>query len=334
MRGTVIRTPVVDARWSFGQAKLLRIDDGTEAMEVNGTSAGSPTVLWNGTGGSDTGGDWTHESQGTESTESKHSGTNGLDSGVRTAGQETRFDNGSDIAVDGVYDVVTFWLNTQAYPVGSDLKIRWKKSGGGAPGSKLNISDYITSFDIGVWQQVTIPISDFNLGANQVAKLVLIYATKGGQHFWFDDFAFNTSAGGGPFTFQIAPANTSEQWHVGGIHIVLAATDGGWNSDAFANILGGLANGVLIRHNDLDASEDPITWSVNLRNNIDLFGRLRVWNEATFLDNEQLVTLVLKPSPATVVLTDRHVLEIVIRDNLSALTRMRAFLQYGKEDLT
>ena len=69
----------------------------------------------------------------------------------------------------------------------TSIRVRWRTAGGGTPGLKLDVSNYVTNMDIGVWQQVEIPITDFNLGATDVAKIAFEYGVKGGQHFYFDD---------------------------------------------------------------------------------------------------------------------------------------------------
>jgi len=314
---------------NLGRASFMRIDDGSTTMAINGLAAGSPTVIWNGTGASDSGGDWTLEAQGTETAGSMHSGTNGLDSGVRSVGQDTRFDNGADIDVDALYDELSFWMNPQAFPAGSRLDVKWKKSGGGTPGLKLDVANYVSNFDIGVWQKVTIPIDDFALG-DIVAQLEFSYAAKGGQHFYFDDFEFNTSAGGGPFTFRVS-APATECWHVERIVLAIEGADTGWNGDAFGDITSGLTNGLLLKHHD--PVIPTVHWTVNAKNNNEMFGQYLVENDAAFFDSKQLITFAVRPTVSTVTVTDVDFLDFVVRDNLSSLSNCRAFLHYGVETL-
>jgi len=181
-----------------GQSRFLRTDIGTELMNVNGLAPGGTTIIWNGEGTY-----WELEAQGTSETYAAKNGTYGLDSGVRTAGQETRFDYGSNQDIDGSYQTVQFWMQPKAFPVGADLRIRWRTSGGGTPGNLLSVEDYVPNMDLDVWQQVSIPIADFNLDETDVAKLVLIYALQGGQQFYFDDFELVAAGAGGPYTFRV-----------------------------------------------------------------------------------------------------------------------------------
>jgi hypothetical protein len=50
----------------LGVEPFTRTDDGSELLNVNGVALGAPVVLWNGTGVSDTGTDWTLTGTGTE----------------------------------------------------------------------------------------------------------------------------------------------------------------------------------------------------------------------------------------------------------------------------
>lgn len=310
---------------NLGRLPFKRTDNNTEVMAINGDSTGS-VVIWNGS--TDPGGDWTHEGQGTPTAEAAYSGNLGMDSGVRLAGQETRFDYGSNQDIAGTYDSVSFWMQPKAYPVDSDFRVFWRTSGGNNPGIKLYVEDYVTDIDLDVWQKVTMPIVDFNLGAD-VAKIVFEYGSKGGQHFYIDDVNLN-SGGGGPKTFRTQSPD-GYIFHVEKLVLVISAGDTGWAGDAFANISGGLDNGLLVTYRNI--GQDPKTfWSVNAKNNAELFGNYTVLNSITFDNSEQMIVFAIDPDLSSVILVDDDdVLDITIRDNLSTLHSVRAFLHYGIE---
>lgn len=317
-----------DQRLTLGQARFVRTDDGSAAMNVNGLAAGADTVIWNGTGGGDTGGDWTPEAQGSETAGAMHSGTNGWDSGVRTAGQETRFDFGSNQDIAGSYDTLKFWMNPQAYPAGSDFRVFWRTAGGSNPGVKLSVENYVTNMDTGIWQQVEIPIADFNLG-NDVAKIVFEYGAQGGQHFFLDDIEVTVTAAGGPYIFQVKAPDTTEQYHLTMAVLILVAPSADWLQGSFANIAGGLANGLLLRARRL--SDGEVFWSLNSADNLDLFGRFHPQDDVTFADGALMMGFMVKPGAASVVITTDTVLEFVVRDDLSTVSNIRAFAHYGVE---
>jgi hypothetical protein len=313
----------------LGREPFKHKDTGSEAMNVDGVAAGSAVVLWNGTGALDSGGDWTHENEGTETAGSMHSGTNGLDSGVRALDDWTRFNNGTNIDVAGTYDQVDFWMMPKAYPVGSKLRVRWEKVDGTNIGVSLKVEDYVSNMDLDVWQQVTIPIDDFGL-TEDVGKFSFKYAGAAGQKFYFDDIDVVASSGGGPHVFRVG-SPTGFIWHVERVVIVLSAGDTGWGSNAFADIAGGLNKGLLLRHKKIG---DEVYWKVNCKNNVELFGQLHVLNNVTFDTPEQLFAFSLEPNQSAVVLVDDdEVLDIVVRDDLSSLNNLRAFLHYGEEIL-
>lgn len=324
-------TPATATReLTLGQLAFTRTDDGTEIMNVNGAASGAAVILWNGTGAGDTGGDWTHENQGSESPAAdRGTGTNGLDSGVLGGpGQESRFSNGANTPIDGTYDTVRFWINPQAYPTGSELRVRWKTLGGGTPGLKLNVSDYVTDMDIGVWQQVEIPVSDFNLGATDVAKFVVEYGLKAGQHFYIDDIELLSAGGGGPYIYRAAAPDASTVYHVSMLVLLVSGPSAGWTSTSFANI-SAIPNGLILRQRRL--SDGEVLWSFNSKDNVELFGRYHPQDDIEFADGSLLVGFMVKPGKASIAITDDAVLEFVVRDDLSALEAARAFAHFGTE---
>jgi len=315
---------------TLGQAKFLEAEDGYEEMAIDGTSHGASTVIWNGTGGSDTGGDWVSFKQGTETEDAKYSGTNGMDTEVRAIGQYTGFNNEENIDIDGAYDQISFWMKPKAYPNGSNLQVLWRTSGGTTKGNVLDISNYVSNLDLEVWQKVTIPIADFNLNSNQVAKFLFKFASKGGQHFYFDDIELKNNGADGPFIFRVT-TDGYHNYNVGAVYLYLATGDSGWNSDAFGNITSGLENGLLIRQYNIETSQT--LWSINLKNNRDLYGRMDSHNNVDFFDSEHIATFVLHPSPASIIVTENDVLDIVVRDDISSLNSLRAFVHYGAEEI-
>ena len=80
---------------TLGIEKFVRSDNGTEQMAVNGSSTQAEDV-WDGTGASDTGSDWTRGGTGSEQAAAKRSGTNGLNTGVTSKNDIWWFDYGSD----------------------------------------------------------------------------------------------------------------------------------------------------------------------------------------------------------------------------------------------
>jgi hypothetical protein len=278
---------------ALGQGKFLRVDDGSEQIAIDGSPAGDPIIVWNGTGVSDTGGDWTLDGYGTESSSAKYSGTNGLNSGVRSIDEETIFNYGSNVAIDGYYDTLSFWLNPQSVPTGSEIHIGWKDDYDVDVGVIINVGDYVSNLDSEVWQNVSLPIEDFQLSSNEVAQLVFTYA-------------------------QVS------------INLLIAARNVNWKSDSFAGIADGLSAGVILRHRRL--SDGTIMWSSVIRNNMDLFGKLWPSYEFNFSDNEVMLNFTLKTRLATIIVTTDDVLEIVIGDDLSSLTNIRGYVQYGTEE--
>jgi hypothetical protein len=313
--------------WTLGQSKFQRVDNGAAKMNVDGRATGTPVVLWNGTGGGDTGSDWTVDAGiGSEQAAAMHSGTNGWDTGVAALNQDTRFSNGADIDVNGLYTELTFWMQPKAFPIGAKLRVQFQNMANDVIGANLNVENYVTNMDLDVWQKVSIPIADFNLTAN-VAKMRFRYRQAAGQHFWFDDIEL-VPPGGGPYKFRVE-APTTERWHVSMLVLVISGPSAGWDASAFASIAGGLPNGLLLRGRDKALGET--LWSLNSKNNVDLFGRFHPQDDITFADGDLLLGFMIKPGKASIVVTDNLVLDFLVRDDLSSLSEMRAYLHYGVE---
>ncbi len=323
--------PVLIKQFKLGISPFKRKDDGSESMNIDGDPTGTPVVVWNGTGAGDTGGDWTHEASGTETAGSMRSGTNGLDTGVQALSDKTRFDNGADLDINGIYTTLRFWMNPQAFPVGAKLKVKWRNLATTVIGTNLNVANYVSDFDTGVWQQVDIPIEDFLL-TGDVSEIVLTYANAAGQHFYFDDFEL-IPPGGGPYKFRIQPP-AGENWHIEEIKLVIAAGSTGWDSSAFGNITGGLTSGLLLKHLDPSATPETIVhWKSNTKSNVELWGRYCQEADVSFSNPERLFVFTVQPSLASVLVTPSEVIDFVVRDDLSSLANLRAFAHYGIEDI-
>jgi hypothetical protein len=304
-------------------------------MNIDGQAAGSPVVMWNGTGAGDTGGDWTASTVGTstgiETTEPKKNGTNGWDTTVTTQNDMTVLDNGSMTDIDGTYDTLDFWLQVKAYPAGSKLRFRWVDSANDQVGNQVLISDYVDNMDVDEWKLVSIPIEDFGLTGN-VQKLQLRYRQAGGQRFWYDDFGLVASAGGGPYKFRMQAPDANTIYHLSMAVLLITAPESGWNSDAFANISAGLGHGIILRHKCLSTSE--LLWKFVTKNNAQLFGQYHPQESFTFADNELVVGFMIKPGNAVVKITNDDILEFVVRDDLSSITEMRAYCHFGVESIS
>jgi hypothetical protein len=313
--------------WALGRDSFKRHDDASEQMNIDGRATGTPEVLWNGTGASDTGGDWTAGNTGSETAGSMHSGTNGWDTGVITDGNKTRFNNGSTVDIDGGYAELRFWIQPKAFPATSPPKVGWLDGSNTLIGSRLRIDDYTENMDLDVWQQVAIPISDFGLTAD-VQKLEFKYLNVDGQQYWFDDIEI-IPIGNGPYRFEFEAPDTNTRYHISMIVLMVSAPKTGWTSTAFGAIAGGISQGLILRQKR--KSDTEVLWKFVTKNNAGLFGYYHPQDEIVFADDEMLVGFMVKPGKASIVVTDDEVLQFVVRDDLSSITSIRAYAHFGVE---
>ncbi len=157
-------------------------------------------------------------------------------------------------------------------------------------------------------------------------KLVFRYVLQDNQQYHIDDIELYPN--GGPYIFRaVAPAG--ETYHVKEILLSLVVDTTSWTKDHFLTISGGLDKGLLIRQRDL--SVEDVHWSVNLTDNLTMFTRLCVCNQIDYASSIKQFLLRLEPAPASVKITDDLAIEVLVRDNLSTLNALRAYVQYGGE---
>jgi hypothetical protein len=314
----------------LGNERFLRTDDGSAVMNVNGAPAGSSVVLWNGTGAGDSGGDWTASGDGSETAGAMRTGTNGWDTGVRGNGEASVFST-TAFDIQASHDSISFWVNTQAKDSNTTLRLRWYHSGA-TEGTVVIVDNYTSHFDIGVWQLITIPLADFGLPASQLVDELRVQFQANGpktQRYFLDDIELNpTGAGGGPYTFRLIAPDASTRYHVSMLVLMVSGASSGWNSGSFGNIPA-LANGVLLRQRTLSTGDTQ--WSLNSKDNVDLFGRFHPQDDIEFADGNLLVGFMVKPGKASIIVTNDNALEFVIRDDLSGIDNMRAFAHFGTE---
>jgi len=316
-------TRILPPNFNLGLAKFLRTDDGSEQMAINGSSTWAEDV-WDG----DTSA-WTRGGVGSVTTESKHSGTYGLDTGVTSKNDLWWFDYGSDRDLLASFDSISFWMNPQAFPEGSKLRCGWAASGSSTlVGTICQVTDYVPNMDTGIWQRVQIPLTDFNLPGN-VGRFLMQARVEDDQQFWFDDFDMLDSSSDGPYRFRVL-GEAGMVKHVSRITLVVAASETGWNSSAFANISGGLELGLILRQGI--ASTQEVIWSIVMKTNMEMFGALVPSDPINFADEEMMIVFNISPNQASILLDSDSGLEFVVRDDLSTLTNMRAYLEYGIQE--
>lgn len=318
----------------LGQERFLRTDDGSALLNVNGAPAGTPEVIWNGTGAGDTGGDWTAGGHGSETAGAMHSGTNGWDTGERGNGDASTFGPTTDFDIQASYESVSFWMNPQRKDSGTTLRLRWYHDGA-TEGTIIIVDNYVTDFDIGVWQKVTIPIADFGLPASQLVDELQIQFQANGpkfQRYYIDDIELNpVGAGGGPYIFEVAAPDVNTLYHITMVNLIVVGTASGWDDSTFGNITA-LANGLLFRHQDIVTPETLV--SINSKDNVDLFGRYHPQDVVDF-SVDRMVGFMIKPGKrANLTVTNEKVLQFMVRDDLSGLSNVRAFAHFGIEDIS
>lgn len=314
----------------LGRAPFRREDNQSQRLNINGTSTGTPTNIFDGTSPSDPLTDWDVSGIGSVKAIAGRGTGNGYDSELTASlGQRITFDSGLMQNIRLNFKTLEFYIQFKNLVSGGIIRIGWQDENDQNVGTFVSIANYVSDLDLDEWKKVTIPISDFGLQNNEVQKLVFRFLGLG-LRVWLDDISLISREDGGPYIFRIS-APTGEIFNVERLILTMSAPDTGWASTSFGNIADGLENGLLFRYRFLDGYT---MWSFNCRNNSELFGQLSVLNSINFNDSELTIVFALEPELSSVVLVDDdEVLEIIVRDNLSSLTNMRAFLHYGVEKI-
>jgi len=322
--------------WCQHTSLFENVVGGSPVMNVDGrTSQEGKVIVWNGTGAGDTGGDWALTGSTAEQVEAAEAdrgfGTNGLHVTDGDKGETSNFVAPDDLAAAN-YTNLVIWLNTRVFPGSpAHVEVQWYHNGW-FWGAKLRIDDYIDEFTPGVWKKVQIPIADFGLNPEQlIDEFRITYTVKNGHSYYFDDIHLEAGGGSGPQTFRIAPDPTEEPhdiWHVDFIKLLAVAGDTGWNAATMFNLSAALETGLLLRLVD---DVDGVLWSHNFVDNTDLWSILEQDNFIDYADSTRQIVWKYNPTIGRIILTPNRGLEIIVRDDLSALNKFRASCNFGRE---
>lgn len=299
--------------------KVLQFTESTTdniSMAVDGSSDVEETI-YDGEGSY-----WTNPSVGSQQTSSAHTGTNGWDSGTTSLGDEVMWDHGSKYDPPG--DSIEMWIRLTALPSTSQLQARWEDNGTIKGDAVQVIGNYGITEDLNMWQYLSIPMTDFGLSGTDVDQFRLRTITAAGVRYDLDEIKLITDANNR--TFQVRPG-TSQEWRLSKVQLVVAAPSAtGWSINDFGNKLGGLANGLSLRHRNLSGSTN--IWRLITRFNYDLWGQYKLIDNVT-LGSDRMVTVEFDPNPSDVIIDNDNPLEMLVRDDLSGMSVVQAWAVVG-----
>jgi hypothetical protein len=77
-----------------------------------------------------------------------------------------------------------------------------------------------------------------------------------------------------------------------------------------------------------------VLWKFVVKDNLALYGLFHPQDDVIFADDVMVVGFMVKPGPASIKVTNTDELHIVIRDNLSTISNMRAYAHYAVEEMS
>lgn len=149
------------------------------------------------------------------------------------------FDKTTTMNVGAFVSLTMFVYVVGAYAPGDVVELYlWDSAAALQIGDAIDISDYFNSGDVGVWQPLNIPTTDFGVGATStvVDGIRMRYANKSGAavRFRMDDIQFEES--GVPVRFFVKPER--EEWlYINSFTISMRATQSGILANAGAPML-------------------------------------------------------------------------------------------------
>ncbi len=168
------------------------------------TESGTATILhiWDGNGALDDGNGWIHSGFGIEASNAKHTGSNGLDTGILNEGETVIFTHPSGSYDIQDYGLLIMWIRMKTVSNNADISIAVHTIGGTS--SSVNLSRYITMDVYNMWQKVVIPLTHFSKYSTDntfdVYKLTL--RPTGVIKVWLDDISFTH---GGVSVIDVCP---------------------------------------------------------------------------------------------------------------------------------
>jgi len=145
------------------------------------------TIIWNGTGEDDVGGDWDHSGFGIESPAAKYSGTNGLEVIGFNSDKEIVFSRSQSVDTTA-YDLLVGMINILSDDDEEDVKLLVKFNNG----KEVNLLRFIGTHDNDYshreWVKFYVPLTEFNLTDKHLNKLT--FYTNRRIDFYLDDLEF------------------------------------------------------------------------------------------------------------------------------------------------
>lgn len=243
--------------------------DGNNNLAIDGTAFpaledgvhnGGDTAYWTPTASVGT---WDFAS-GTQA----NTGSASISGTATTNGATARFDRASSIdPADYVRLEGFIYIDSEGTGGGTKaLNIQLYDSANTPLNGVINIYDYITLSNTGVWQQFQIPLSVFGDIGNDVDRLDLIVTNTSGQpvDFYLDDIMFSSQGGR---EFFIRPFG-GELTKVYALELVITATDS-TTRDNDVNPLGfgfgsSLTQGIVFKRNQVGYPEQAFPLLTNL----------------------------------------------------------------------
>lgn len=265
---------------------------------------------------------WSDPSVGSQQANSAHTGSNGWDSGTTSLGDEVMWDRGTKYDPPG--DAVEMWIRFTALPSTSQVQARWEDNGTVKGSGVSIIGSYDITRDLDVWQHLSIPMSDFSLGGDDVDQFRLRTTVAAGARYDVDEVKLVTNSNNR--TFQVRPG-TSQEWRLSRVRLTLGSPSAtGWGINDFGSVLGGLANGLSLRHRNLSGSTNK--WRLITRFNHDLWRQYSIESDVT-LGTVRMVVAEFDPNPSDVIIDNDNPLEMLVRDDLSGMSVVQASAVVG-----
>lgn len=273
------------------------------------------------------------------STDVAHTGTQSIDCTNSEGGDTFQLANDTFLS-SGFYDLFVGWIYiTGLWGLPDDgLEIILYNTDAGVQVSEnsVDLDDYIDGDNTGVWQQFSIPMSDFGVVSDDFDAMRFTILEDGDPpNFYLDDLQLQALAGESAI-FSIEPP-TGVWWHVYGIGIVIVSSytstlaDSSMPNIPYNGLLGTeMTNGITYQRKE----EGEVQFSINVNHLIEILNHFNTSITSQGYDgNYTWIKIDAEFNPPFVLKSElEDYIRFIINDNLAGLEYFKASAALGEEN--
>lgn len=142
-----------------------------------------------------------------QSTDYAYSGTYSVDATKTKNNDTAQFYN--DTKIDVTYSSLIGYIYITSWEPDDEVEIYGFDELGDdvVIGQRVNIGDYVNTDNTNIWQEFVIPTTNMNMFDKQIdaIRITTVNSSGNAPNYYLDEIHFQGGAGGGPYTYTVAP---------------------------------------------------------------------------------------------------------------------------------